>query len=99
MGVIRLRAGNRENMPALSPREVAYVRDEQALYIGTETGNLQLCAASAADRLTALETKKLTAVPMPRLPALAADAAPAAVAEAYNALLSALQTAGMMAGQ
>ena len=98
MGVIRLRAGQRAAMPPLADRELVYVRDEQALYIGTEAGSVQLCAASAADRLTALESGKLTAVPAARLSPLAADASAADTAAAYNALLSALTAAGIMEG-
>lgn len=53
---IRLRAGNKEGMPLLSDREPAYVRDEEALYIGTPRGNVQVAAAGTAGRVTALET-------------------------------------------
>ena len=42
-------------MPQLARREPAYVRDEQALYIGTAEGNVKLCAAGTEGRVTALE--------------------------------------------
>lgn len=38
MDTIQLRAGDRADMPALSDREPAYVRDENALYVGTPEG-------------------------------------------------------------
>ena len=53
---IRLRAGNKAGMPQLSHREPAYVWDEQALYVGTPEGNVQVAAAGTAGRVTALET-------------------------------------------
>lgn len=36
---IQLRAGDKAGMPELLDRELAYVRDEEALYVGTPTGN------------------------------------------------------------
>lgn len=36
---IKLRAGKKSTMPELADREVAYCTDENAFYIGTETGN------------------------------------------------------------
>jgi len=36
---IQIRAGNKSGMPTLTDRELAYVRDENALYIGTPSGN------------------------------------------------------------
>lgn len=41
---IQLRAGNKENMPVLRDREPAYVRDENALYVGTPEGNKKVGA-------------------------------------------------------
>ena len=81
MGAIRLRAGNRAAMPPLADRELVFVRDEQALYVGTAAGALRLCSTlPAAD------------APSP----LAPDAAPADMAAAYNALLDALTAAGVL---
>lgn len=42
---IQIRAGNKANMPKLADRELGYVRDEKALYIGTAGGNVKLCDA------------------------------------------------------
>lgn len=39
---IQIRAGNKSGMPTLTDRELAYVRDENALYIGTPSGNKDL---------------------------------------------------------
>ena len=52
---IRLRAGQRANMPQLADREPAFVRDEAALYIGTPEGNVKLAAAELEGRVDALE--------------------------------------------
>lgn len=76
-------------MPLLADREVAYVRDEQALYIGTAEGNLRLCAAG--------DTRRLSALPIPALSPLAADATAAEIIAAHNALLAALEAAGIAA--
>lgn len=43
---IQIRAGAKANMPVLALRELAYVTDEQALYIGTAAGNIMLCSLS-----------------------------------------------------
>lgn len=57
---IQIRAGNKENMPVLSDREPAYVRDENALYIGTPSGNkkvgseLEAAVSEQAESLSAL---------------------------------------------
>lgn len=45
---IQLRAGNKSGMPTLLDRELAYVRDENALYMGTDTGNKKIGAALEA---------------------------------------------------
>jgi hypothetical protein len=52
---IQLRAGNKASMPTLTDREPAYVRDEEAVYIGTPNGNKKLCSAATEGRVTALE--------------------------------------------
>ena len=41
-GSIRLRAGDKAGMPRLADREPAYVRDEEALYVGTSAGNVKI---------------------------------------------------------
>ena len=42
---IQIRAGNKSGMPTLTDRELAYVKDETALYIGTAGGNKRLTHA------------------------------------------------------
>lgn len=58
--LIRIKGGSGET-PALQDREIAYNKNEKALYIGTPDGNVRLCGAddikSILDRLTALESK------------------------------------------
>lgn len=44
---IQIRAGNKSGMPTLTDRELAYVRDENALYIGTPDGNKKVSAEAA----------------------------------------------------
>lgn len=53
---IRLKAGNKADMPDLADREPGYVRDEQALYIGTPEGNVKLGAGSEG-KVKVLEEK------------------------------------------
>lgn len=43
---LQIRAGTKAKMPTLAVRELVYCTDEQALYIGTATGNIKLCAAA-----------------------------------------------------
>ena len=40
--------GEREELPQLADRELAYEKDEQALYIGTPQGNVRLTAQKVA---------------------------------------------------
>lgn len=40
--LIKIKAGS-GNVPTLQDRELAYRKDEQALYIGTGEGNVRLC--------------------------------------------------------
>ena len=46
--------GDRSSMPKLAVDELGYRRDEKALYIGTESGNVRLCGA---DDIKELNTK------------------------------------------
>lgn len=46
--LIRIKGGNGA-VPTLKDREMAYSKDEKALYIGTESGNVRLCSAEDAD--------------------------------------------------
>ena len=50
---IQIRAGAKANMPVLALRELAYVTDEKALYIGTAAGNQKLCDADLESTVTA----------------------------------------------
>ena len=40
--IIQVRAGNKANMPVLHDREIGYVRNENAFYIGTPGGNVKV---------------------------------------------------------
>jgi len=107
---IRLRAGRKEGMPALLPREPGYVTDEKALYIGTEQGNVELCRAGQVGALELVVQghgedieqlqedmgNKLTANKTAALSSLPADADLAAVTAAYNSLIAALKASGVM---
>ena len=42
--LIKIKGGS-GNIPTLQDRELAYSKDEKALYIGTEDGNARLCGA------------------------------------------------------
>lgn len=52
---ISIRGGDKEGMPDLRDRELAFVRDEEALYIGTPDGNLKLCSAEMEGKVNSLE--------------------------------------------
>lgn len=107
---IKLMAGNRDGMPTLPDRTPAFVRDEKALYIGTESGNLKLCDAdtiqdvqtlkdsitTVEDSIRQLSADKLSASPAAALAELGADATLEAVVSAYNALIVALKAGGIM---
>lgn len=43
--LIKIKGGS-GNVPTLQGREIAYSKDEQALYIGTANGNVRLCGAN-----------------------------------------------------
>lgn len=102
---IQIRAGNKAGMPTLTDRELAYVRDENALYIGTPDGNKNLSGetkqaivelqASVAAQQEALNGK-LTATPVAAQAELAADADLAAAVSAINALIAAMKSSGVM---
>ena len=96
---ILLRAGGRANIPKLDNREIGYVTDEKALYVGTPTGNVKVASAFTEDRMDALEDDmagKLTAIQAAAVPTLAGDADAAAIAAAFNSLLASLKASGMM---
>lgn len=48
---ISIRGGNKKGMPTLRDRELAFVRDEEALYIGSLDGNLKLCSADTEEKI------------------------------------------------
>lgn len=81
---ILLRAGNKEGMPNLAQRELAYVKDENALYIGTSDGNKKILSEEFA--------KKLDANVVASVEALATDADLAAVVSKVNELITALKS-------
>ena len=72
--------GDREAMPALADRELAYEQDEKALYIGTPDGNVKLCTA-----------QKVAAQAE-----LAAEADLPAVISSINNLIAAMKNSGVM---
>ena len=102
---IQIRAGNKAGMPTLTDRELAYVRDENALYIGTPEGNKDIHAElkaavdahgkTIAEQQTALNGK-LTATKVAAQSAVAADADAATIAAAVNSLIAAMKASGVM---
>ena len=46
--------GGSGDVPTLQNRELAYRKDEKALYIGTESGNVRLCGAEDVARIDTL---------------------------------------------
>lgn len=89
---IQIKAGNKGNMPVLADREIAYVRDEKALYIGTPQGNVKLCNADLEDTVN----KKLTANKVAAQAELAAAADLPTVISGINNLIAAMKSSGVM---
>lgn len=85
---IQLRAGNKSGMPTLADREVAYVRDENALYTGTPAGNKKIYGDELGRKLEA--TRAAAVAP------LASDAELATVVSKVNELIAALKAANIM---
>lgn len=85
---IQIRAGNKAGMPTLTDRELAYVRDEKSLYIGTPAGNVDILGDLKANKLTATKVAAQTAV--------ASDADAATIAAALNSLIAAMKSSGVM---
>lgn len=50
--LIKIKGGS-GNVPTLQDKELAYRKDEKALYIGTENGNVKLCDAELEERIKA----------------------------------------------
>lgn len=46
--------GGTGTVPTLQDREIAYSKDEKALYIGTSNGNVRLCGAEDIGALNVL---------------------------------------------
>ena len=46
--------GGTGNVPTLQDREIAYSKDEKALYLGTSNGNVRLCGADDISELRQL---------------------------------------------
>ncbi len=102
---IQIRAGKKAGMPTLTDRELGYVRDENALYIGTPTGNkdinaeLKAAVASLSNTVASQGTAlngKLTAGKVAAQPALASTATLADTVAALNALIAAMKGSGVM---
>ena len=96
---IQIRAGNKSGMPTLTDRELAYVRNEKALYVGTSSGNQKLCSADTEGKVATLEQTvagKLTATKVAAQVGVSADADAATIAAALNALISAMKSSGVM---
>lgn len=51
--LIRIKGGSGD-VPVLQDRELAYSKDEKALYIGTDGGNVRLCSANDVSEIEAL---------------------------------------------
>ena len=95
---ILLRAGKKANMPTLADREPAYVTDENAIYVGTPSGNKKVGESvekEIADMKTTLNGK-LTASKVASMPTLEDTADIAAVISAYNSLITAMKASGVM---
>ena len=92
---IQIRAGNKSGMPTLTDRELAYVRDENALYIGTPTGNKDI-NAELKTAVSELQKDKLTASPVAAQAELSAEADLATAVAAMNALIAAMKSSGVM---
>ena len=58
--LIKIKGGN-GNVPDLQDRELGYSRDEKALYIGTEDGNVRLGGSGDIVKVNAL-TARVTAI-------------------------------------
>jgi hypothetical protein len=51
--LIKIKSGS-GNVPTLQDKELAYRKDEKALYIGTSGGNVRLCGANDISELRQL---------------------------------------------
>ena len=81
---IKIKGGNGA-VPALDDREMAYSKDEKALYIGTGSENIKLCNAELSN-----------ATPSIAQPQLEGTEDISGVINAFNNLISALKDSGLM---
>lgn len=95
---IQIRAGNKAGMPTLTDRELGYVRDENALYIGTPSGNKDINAdtKAAVAAMKAEMSGKLTAGKVAAQASVEATADSATIAAALNSLIAAMKSSGVM---
>lgn len=54
--LIQIKGGS-GNVPTLQDREIAYSKDEKALYIGTSSGNVRLCGVEELVKIADIYTK------------------------------------------
>lgn len=96
---ILIKAGNKSTMPTLHDREIAYCKDEKALYIGTAGGNVKLCDADGSRAIKDLEqamNDKLSATPAPAISQLNSTATLSEAIRVFNNLIAALKQTGIM---
>ena len=108
---IQIRGGNKANMPKLADRELGYVRDEEALYVGTPTGNVKVGQkientvnelATAMSELSAALVEQQAEMDENQMSAadaqepLANEATVADVVAAFNGLIAAMKASGLM---
>lgn len=104
---IQLRAGDRKGMPELLDREIVFVRDEEAIYVGTPDGPVkvgrkleealvQINSALATQQAEIEEQAKNQMSAMEALQPLASDATVEDVVAAFNGLIDAMKLSGLM---
>lgn len=104
---IQLRAGDRKGMPELLDREIVFVRDEEAIYVGTPgapvkigrklEAEIEQMKSALATQQTAIEAQaehQMSA--MDALQPLASDATVEDVVTAFNGLIDAMKLSGLM---
>lgn len=85
---IQLRAGNKAKIPKLADREVGYVKDENAFYVGTPDGNKKVYGEELERKLEATRAAPVAV--------LAAEADLAAAISKVNELIETLKAAKIM---
>ena len=95
--LIQVKRGDTTGVSFLADGELAYSREEKALYIGDGgRRNQKLCSAETAAKIEALESEKLTATAAEAQTSLEDTTELAGVITAFNALLEALKASGLM---